>query len=435
MSHYAELARRARAALSSRPRLARWGAAALLVVLIAAATAALRPRVSPGGAEPVRVRIEDLVMTVETEGELRAVRTTDIGPPQVKDFYDFKIAFLVPESAPVKKGQPIIGFDTQLLQRNLEEKEAEFAEASKQIERREIELRMQVRDLELELAEAEARLGKGRLKDDIPEDLRGRIEARVARLDLEEAQRQVDRLGVKLTSTRAAGEADLRSLRSKRDRAKGRVEELRGAIEAMTIKAPQDGVVIYKTGWRDEKKKVGDSAWSAEKVLELPDLLEMKAEAQVDEPDAGHVAVGQKVILRLDARPDLDFTGRVKSIGSTVSRKSWRVPTKVYRLEVSLDKTDPLVMRPAMRFRGEIETVRTPSLLLAPRDVIFLRPSGPVVWVKKRSGYVETPVTLGRSNNRLVEVLSGVSEGDLLSSTDLRAPEARRGQGPMAGGA
>jgi len=34
-----------------------------------------------------------------------------------------------------------------------------------------------------------------------------------------------------------------------------------------------------------------------------------------------------------------------------------------------------------------------------------------------------------------VEVRAGVSEGDLLSSTDLRAPEARRGQGPMAGGA
>jgi hypothetical protein len=74
-------------------------------------------------------------------------------------------------------------------------------------------------------------------------------------------------------------------------------------------------------------------------------------------------------------------------------------------------------------------------LEIEPRDVIFLRPSGPVVWVKKRSGYAETPVTLGRSNNRLVEVLSGVSEGDLLSSTDLRAPESRRGQGPMAGGA
>ena len=36
----------------------------------------------------------------------------------------------------------------------------------------------------------------------------------------------------------------------------------------------------------------------------------------------------------------------------------------------SLDGTDSNVMRPAMRFRGEIETGRVPSLLLAPRDAV-----------------------------------------------------------------
>jgi len=54
----------------------------------------------------------------------------------------------------------------------------------------------------------------------------------------------------------------------------------------MHVKAPQDGIVIYKTGWRDEKKKVGELDWAGEKILELPDLSAMKAKGEVDEADA-----------------------------------------------------------------------------------------------------------------------------------------------------
>jgi multidrug efflux pump subunit AcrA (membrane-fusion protein) len=89
-------------------------------------------------------------------------------------------------------------------------------------------------------------------------------------------------------------------------------------------------------------------------------------------------------------------------------------------------------MRPAMRFRGEIETGRTPGLLLAPREAVFLREGRPVVWVRRVMRWKEVPVRLGRSNRRQVEVVSGLAEGDRLSPIDLAAPtaEARRASGP-----
>jgi multidrug efflux pump subunit AcrA (membrane-fusion protein) len=192
----------------------------------------------------------------------------------------------------------------------------------------------------------------------------------------------------------------------------------------MTVKAPQDGIVVYRTNWRDEKKKVGDSMWFGETVLALPDLTEMRADGLVDEADGGGVAAGQKVTLRLEARPDLDVHGRVRTVGRTVRQKSWRNPVKVYKVDIALDRTDPGVMRPAMRFRGEIETGRVAGLLLAPRDAVFLRESGPVVWVRRAMGWREVPVRLGRSNRRQVEVLSGVGEGDRLSPTDLATAAA-----------
>jgi multidrug efflux pump subunit AcrA (membrane-fusion protein) len=61
-----------------------------------------------------------------------------------------------------------------------------------------------------------------------------------------------------------------------------------------------------------------------------------------------------------------------------------------------------------------------------PRDAVFLRDDGPVVWAKGRLAWREVEVTLGRSNQKMIEVLSGLSEGDTVSAVDLAAsaPEA-----------
>jgi multidrug efflux pump subunit AcrA (membrane-fusion protein) len=224
--------------------------------------------------------------------------------------------------------------------------------------------------------------------------------------------------------------AEVVSLRQQRDRAAGRVSALQDAIEKMNIKAPQDGIVVYRANWRDEKKKVGDSVWFGEVVLALPDLAEMKADGFVDEADGGPVREGQKVTLRLEARSDFDLKGTVARIARTVRQRSWRTPLKGYRVEITLEKTDPTFMRPAMRFRGEVETGRIPKLVLVPRDAVFLRDSGPVVWTRRALGWNEVPVKLGRSNSREIEIVSGVGEGEFVSPVDLALPRERQSGSP-----
>ena len=400
------------------------------VALAGVALASLRGGVADV-ANPVPVKREDLVQSVEVEGELAAVRSTEIGAPPVTEV-EFKISLLVPEGTAVTKGQPVLGFDTEALQRQLVEKQAEFQEAAKKVEQKEIDLGLKLLEVEQQSAQAQADLGKAKLKAEVPPEVQQRVELEKARLDQRGRERDLENLEAEGRATRSLGDSELRSLKNQRDRARGRVEALQAAIEKMTVKAPQDGIVIYRTNWRDEKKKVGDSMWFGETVLAIPDLTEMRAEAFVDEADGGAVAAGQKIVLRLEARPDLDIPGRVKTVGRTVRQKSWRTPGKVYRVDVALERTDPTVMRPAMRFRGEIETGRTPGLLLAPREAVFLREGRPVVWVRRIMRWKEVPVRLGRSNRRQVEVVSGLAEGDRLSPIDLAAPtaEARQASGP-----
>jgi HlyD family secretion protein len=372
---------------------------------------------------PIPVKRADLVQSVEVEGELNAVRSTEIGVPPV-NYVEFKISFLIPEGTVVKKGQSVLGFDTEALQRQLVEKQAEFQEAAKKVEQKEIDLGMKLLEVEQQSAQAVADLGKAKLKADVPPEVQQRIELEKARLDQKGRERDLENLQAEKRATESLGQSELSSLRSQRDRAKGRVEALQAGLEQMSVKAPQDGIVVYRTNWQDEKKKVGDTTWFGEKVLAIPDLSQMRAEGFVDEADGGMVAEGQTVTLRLEARPDLDFHARVRKVGRTVRQKSWRSPVKVYKVEIALEKTDPTVMRPAMRFRGEIETGRIPGVLLVPREAVFLRDSGPVVWARRALRWTEVPVRLGRSSRRQIEVLEGLAVGDSLSPTDLRASSA-----------
>jgi len=397
----------------------------VLVVAVAAGAARAGWRSAADVLTPVKVVREDLVLTVDVDGELAAVRSTDIGAPPVTEV-EFKIAFLAPEGSAVKTGQPILGFDTEALNRLLVDKKAELAEFTKKAEQKEVDLRMKLLEIEQQVAQGEADLGKAELKAEVPPELQQRVELEKARLDFKGRQRDLENLQADRSATQSMGESELRSLRNQRDRARGRVEALEAAIEKMTVKAPQDGIVVYRTNWRDEKKKVGDSMWFGETVLALPDLTQMRADGFVDEADGGPVAAGQKVTIRLEARPDLDLYGRVKTVGRTVRQRSWRNPVKVFKVDVALDRTDPTMMRPAMRFRGEIETGRLPGLLLVPRDAVFLREKGPVAWVRRGLGWTEVPVRLGRSNRRQVEVVEGLAEGDRLSPRDLAAAAPRQ---------
>src|SRR3954449_920808 len=79
--------------------------------------------------EWVRVTRGDLVTGIDVTGTLAAVDSGSFGPPQVNDVWDFKISMVAPEGADVKKGQPVLGFDTMDLQKRLDEKSAESEQA------------------------------------------------------------------------------------------------------------------------------------------------------------------------------------------------------------------------------------------------------------------------------------------------------------------
>jgi multidrug resistance efflux pump len=404
-----------------RPLLGLGGVAALTALALAAG-GALAPRSSGTGTERTVVR-GDLALTVAVTGTLRSTDSSFLGPPQVPETWNYKISFLAPEGTEAEAGMPVLRFDTSELERKLLDKVAERDQAGTELEKRRVEMERTVRDAELALAEARARLRRAVLKTDVPAELTSAKELFEARVDRRLAEAEVESLGRRHDLERQAGAAELAALAEKHARAGQRVAEIQEFIGRMTVRAPRAGTVIYESDWQGEKVKVGDQVWQNRKVMEIPDLASMEAEGRVDEADSGRLSVGQPVTLRLDAHPGREVHGTVRAIEKSVKRRSRGVPLREVELTIALEGTDTERMRPGMRFQGEVEVERAVEVLLAPADAVRSTADGPVAWRRSLFGSEPVHLEVGRRNERFVEVLAGLAEGDRLGLPGEEAPQ------------
>ena len=361
----------------------------------------------------VRVSRGDLITGIDVTGTLSAVDSGSFGPPQVSDVWEFKISMVAPEGSDVKAGQPVLGFDTMDLQKRLDEKRAESEQARKEIEKARADLALRREDEKLKLADAEGRLRKSQLKLEGPPDILASKDRKQIELDFGLAKEETESIRQRIASFERAASAQIALLTSKQQTADAIVTAAQNTIKAMTIVAPRNGTIVYVTNWRGDKKKVGDTCWRMERVIEIPDLGRMMAKGEVDESDAGKVAVGQRVVFNLDAHPDEEFTGTISDASRTVGKRQGTTdPIKVLKVNIKLDRTDPAKMRPGMRFHGTVELARAKNALLIPRNAVFVTDRGPVAYRHGTFSVTAMPLTLGGENEKSVEVLSGLSASD-----------------------
>jgi HlyD family secretion protein len=370
---------------------------------------------------------EDWSLGVEVTGTLKATVSDTLGPPQLGDNGEYKIARMLAEGARVTKGDEVVAFDTSELERQLLERQNERDAAAADIARRLSDAALRRRDEALGIAECEGALRKAALKAEGSSDLTSSLELATARLDHQLAQRRLDYQRQKARATLLRDRDDIGALREKQARAEQRVADARTDIERMTLRAPRDATIIYVPNWQGQKKKVGDGVWRGENVLETAALEEMIALGDVAEGDISRLSVGQRVRLRLEAHPDTDYAGQVSSVGSLIEPPSPESPLRIVRVQIVLDETERLRMRPGMRFVGTIEIERLSRALHMPLSAVFLRPEGPIAYKRAAAGFEEVRLELGRAEGPDIEVLAGVDEGDEVARVDLgrAASEAR----------
>ncbi len=185
---------------------------------------------------------------------------------------------------------------------------------------------------------------------------------------------------------------------------------VKNKLDQSVLKAPIDGV-ITKVNY-----EVGEQPTAAEPVISMLSANNLEVEILVSESDISKVKLGDPVEFTLDAfGPDKKFSGSVFFIepAETVVQD-----VIYYKVEINLPQsgTDPADdgIKAGMTANASITTDHKDNILMMPlRAVVEKSDGSKIVRIKKGDKIEEVPVSLGlRGDEGMVEVLSGVSEGD-----------------------
>lgn len=186
-----------------------------------------------------------------------------------------------------------------------------------------------------------------------------------------------------------------------------------------TITAPISGEVIKKN------KKVGEKIVHDSKsdnvMAIIYDLSELLIQVNVDERQLQKVEAGQRVEATTDTFLGEVFTGKVTSTSIQPTTKD-NVTT--YPVVITLDQSAHGKLIPGMTLtckviRGNVEnalTIPVDCLKRGETDRVYRKKEGAQADGDVPAGYEAVPVTVGMITNDLVEIKSGLEEGDLVYS-------------------
>ncbi len=234
--------------------------------------------------------------------------------------------------------------------------------------------------------------------------------------EAESALRQAERDLLRTRDLHAKGmiaRQEAETAETRRDRARETLRALKAQLAHTVIRAPFAGRVVKKY------KEAGETVLTLgppEPLLRLADVRRLKIRAEVDESDAGKVAVGQRAEVTAEAYPGVTFSGEVAAVGHAVGRKRLRsddpreiLDAKVLEVEVALPADERLKVGMTVDLAIPWEGGKGLVVPLA-----AVRETGGEAWVKVRSegGWERRKVRLGARTPVEVLVLDGLQKGD-----------------------
>lgn len=252
--------------------------------------------------------------------------------------------------------------------------------------------------------------------------------------DVEEARAELDRVTAQAAIQLAIKDADRTNKRRTLQLNQDKLEKLQKQIASMTIKAPQDGLVVYATSagknWFDDSPfTVGRQVRPQEPLIVLPDTSVMMAAVRVAESLAGKIKPGQPATVKIDAAGGKVFTGKVDSIGVMADVQGrWMDPNRrEYTVKIALDPGDAGVqLKPSMRCEATITLGRVDDVVAVPVQAVFSDEAVRFVYVPRSGKYVRVPVKVGRRSETLAEIDGGLRGGERVLLRDPGAGEVVR---------
>ncbi len=446
-----------------------------------------------------------LSVTLQEEGELKPVRTTEIkvGVPG-----DVTIQYIVEESTYVRAGDLLVRLSARDLADRIETERIELQSVTSALEearnnlaiveadnrtklsKAQTDLRIAELDLEkydkgdfeqarrqIEINRKQTEIELERRQDDLVKNERLREREFVSQSVIDEIRAQIEKAELTIqkfdldlrilaeydrTMNLLRRETTLRTAQEELEQEKKRGENrllaaqtrvneqeqkvrlrqdrlarLEEQLRNTEIRAPVDGLVQYGDSggmfrWGGNRIAVGERVGEGQVLMTLPDTTSMKAVTRVHETDRHKIREGLRCLVRVPAVPGTTLTGRLTKIAQFADsgRSWWNPELKEHETEIALDPTDA-PLSPGDTALIEVLIEEVPNVLTVPVQAVHVRGAKRYVFVRR--GAVEpVEIQTGRSSSTLIEVTSGLKEGDgvlLAPGEELLAklPAAREG--------
>jgi len=244
---------------------------------------------------------------------------------------------------------------------------------------------------------------------------------RAARTQLERTERSLA-LDEKLYRDRALSKDRLAEVRAERDEARARlafleqevpvrlaalelrIAELQAQLAGAVVRAPFAGTV-YRAD-----VEVGEVVRHGQRILSFGDLERLQLRAHVDQVDLGRVRPGNPIVVAANAFPGRTWRGSLTEVVPHVAMHRNRAVAE------ATAEIDPPVdgLLPGMNVDVEIVVQEERDILQIPSRAIFASGAGPFAFRVEGGRVVEVPLQLGLSSFTRVEVLAGLTEGDVV---------------------
>jgi HlyD family secretion protein len=153
---------------------------------------------------------------------------------------------------------------------------------------------------------------------------------------------------------------------------------------------------------------------------------------------SNQVHIGQQAFVRLDARPDQTFTGKMFKVAALPdSQDRWLNPgVKTYNIVVRFDEDQNLAgLKPGMTDQVELILETLDEALVVPVASVFTEQEKTYCWRMNGSTPEQVPVEVGRMNESFVQILSGLDEGDSVLLVEPSGRPSAAPANPVAGAA
>ncbi len=255
-------------------------------------------------------------------------------------WYQMKIIGLLKHGSKVNAGDSIIQLDPTEIKKYIIDREGELETQIAALEKLKVDQSNRRNDLESNLKSETASFNLRKLEMESSRFESARIR-KIKELEFEQAKIGFAKVQRQLNLNKIRENSDLKIQKIRISRLKDEIKSAYDILPQLTIRTPIDGIFQVGDNQRTgQMLKVGDEIYVGNNMGNVPALKWMKVNTTISENDFMKIAVGQKVTVRLDALPKVEFEGEIMYVGKLCRLKENKSKQKVFDVEVKILTSD-----------------------------------------------------------------------------------------------